>query len=67
MVTESEKRLMIKVNNDINPCHKPIQKPAVDSINFSLPGVQDVSKRAINTKNSNGLKLNLFFMIWDLG
>ena len=57
----------MKVNNEMKPCHKPIQKPAVDSTNFSLPGVQDVSNRAINTRNSNGLRLNVFFIFLDLG
>ena len=35
MVTLSLKRLITKVTREINPCHKPIQKPATSVANFS--------------------------------
>ena len=45
---------MINVKNDINPCHKPIQKPATSVANFSFPGAHELKKI---TKAKNKIRL----------
>jgi len=44
---------MKNVNREINPCHKPIQNPAVFSINCSFPGAQEFNRIAIEIKIIN--------------
>ena len=45
---------MTKVNNEINPCHKPIQKPATSVVNFSFPGAHEA-----NIKNKDAIRVRL--------
>lgn len=50
---------MTNVKNEMNPCHKPIQKPATSVANFSFPGAHEPSIR-ITANNKITFK---FFLI----
>ena len=44
---------VINVNNEINPCHRPIQNPAVTTSYLGFPGAQDeitISKSTISQR-----------------
>ncbi len=34
----------MNVKNEMNPCHSPIQNPAISVVNFSFPGAHELKK-----------------------
>jgi hypothetical protein len=51
------------VNREMNPCHKPAQKPAGSAANFSFPGAQDDRTRNNPEVMIRAKKVFFFFMV----
>jgi len=60
--TSGLNKLMTKVTREINPCHRPAQKPAGSTSNRISPGAQDVKIKRARIMTGNVEVIFEYFM-----
>jgi len=66
MPTSLVNRLIINVNQEINPCHNPAQKPAGSASNRIFPGAQEVRIKMARMKNGSHRLIFETFMVFEI-